>query len=153
MEGLSVQDRLSLLLRKDPRFSLEAYNFIFEALDYTVRLKYGDDAREANGPAGQHVTGQDLLEGIRRFALEGFGCLAATVFAEWGIRRSDDFGEIVFNLVEHGLMGKQDSDSKADFLGGYGGRPLDEVFRVRPIFEYYPERDEWKASYESVVHG
>ncbi|MFQ5654558.1 MAG: hypothetical protein ACE5GW_07490, partial [Planctomycetota bacterium] len=67
------------------------------------------------------------------------------------IRTSEDIGEIVFNLVRHGLMGKQDSDQKIDFVAGYGGRTFAEILNVRPSFEYCPERDEWRASYESAA--
>ena len=166
MDGSSPQERFEELVRNDPRFHPEAYKFVYDALDHTVRLKYTDedDASEPNPdemlthetdpddvpPASQHVTGHDLLEGLRLFALEEFGCMAATVFDAWGVRRSEDFGEIVFNLVAHGLMGKQESDSKEDFSGGYGGRTFYEVFQVRPIIEYCPERDEWKTSYVSA---
>ncbi|MEM7168232.1 MAG: Minf_1886 family protein, partial [Planctomycetota bacterium] len=132
MEGGSLQERLSQVVHKDPRFQPEAYQFVFEALDYTVRLLYGEDdgpQTEAVPTPGaqpsQHVTGQDLLEGIRDYALDAFGCLAAAVFESWGVKRGEDFGEMVFNLVEHGLMGKQETDSKDDFSGGFDGRPFD----------------------------
>ncbi len=165
MEGSSPQERFEDLIRQDPRFHPEAYRFVYDALDYTVRLSTGepdsdpddiDDLEEDDLPPSQHVTGQDLLEGLRLFALEEFGCLAATVFEAWGIKRSEDFGEVVFNLVEHGLMGKQESDSKTDFACGFGGRTFSEVFAVRPVLSYCSERDEWKASYvnaESVGSG
>ncbi len=152
MESSSPQERFSELMENDPRFHSEAYGFVFEALDFTVRHVHGKD-EEGEALANQHVTGQDLLEGIRRFALERFGCLAASVFQFWGIDRSDHFGEIVFNLVDHGLMGKQETDCKDDFCGGFGGRPFEEVFQVHPVLEYYPDKDEWNASYEDVVYG
>ncbi len=164
MDGSSPQERFENLIRSDSRFHPEAYKFVYDALDFTVRNKYSD-AEEApvedsntndDSPPNQHVTGQDLLQGLRLFALEEFGCMAATVFDAWGVRRSEDFGEIVFNLVEHGLMGRQESDCKDDFAGGFGGRAFSEVFQVRPIIDYIPERDEWKTSYvdaESVGSG
>lgn len=82
-----------------------------------------------------------------------FGGLAYSVFRGRGIQQSADFGGIVFNLVEHGLMGKQGSDSREGFRDGYGGTTLEDVFRVKPVFEYNAEGDEWKATYESVVSG
>ncbi|MEM7261627.1 MAG: Minf_1886 family protein [Planctomycetota bacterium] len=148
----SPQERFQALLRADTRFKPEAYNFIFEALDHTVREKYGE-GEEDTASASRHVTGPDLLEGIRDLAIESFGCLASTVLDCWGIGQSDDFGELVFNLVEYGLMGSQESDSKEDFSDGYGGLPLADVFYVRPTLDYDPERDEWTASYESAVYG
>ncbi len=150
MDSSSPKDRFAELIRKDPRFHPEAYGFVFEALDFTVRKVHGTN-RSPEGLANHHVTGQDLLEGIRRHALDHFGCLAAVVFEFWGINSSGHFGDIVFNLVDHGLMGKQDSDKKEDFSCGYGGRSFDEVFRVNPIFEYNREKDEWKASYLDVL--
>ncbi len=154
MEQCSPQERFAELMRRDSRYHSEAYSFVFEALDFTVRLRYGSKATDpGQSVVNQHVTGPDLLEGVRRYALETFGCLALSVFHSWGIRDSGDFGEIVFNLVEHGLMGKQDSDRKEDFFHGYGGLPFEDVFQVRPVFEYNAERDEWKATYESVVYG
>ncbi len=152
MDSSSPQERFQSLLRNDKRFKPEAYNFVFEALDHTVRTKYGD-CDETAAPSSQHVTGPDLLEGIRELALEMFGCLAGTVIDCWGIEKSDHFGDIVFNLVEYGLMGSQDSDSKEDFSGGYDGIPLGDVFFVRPTLDYDPERDEWTASYDSAVYG
>ncbi len=158
MEDSSPQERFEYLIRTDRRYHPEAYRFIYDALDYTVRLKHGANGStgDADEPENYHVTGMDLLEGLRLYALDEFGCLAAAVFEAWGVRRSEDFGEIVFNLVEHELMGKQESDSRQDFACGYGGRPFREVFDVRPVLEYSSERDEWKTSYvsaENVGHG
>ncbi len=85
-------------------------------LDYTVRRL--DKPR--------HVSGQELLDGLREFALEEFGPMAQTVLGGWGVRRTEDFGEIVFNLVEAGLLGKTDQDSRADFANGYD---FDDAFR------------------------
>lgn len=151
VESTSPQERFQSLLRADSRYHSEAYSFVFEALDYTVRARNECEGEDA--VHNQHVTGPELLGGVREFALETFGCMALSVFRSWGIRESGDFGEIVFNLVEHGLMGKQESDRKEDFQHGWGGRPLDDVFQVVPVFEYDAERDEWKATYESVVYG
>lgn len=105
----SLESELKNILDKDPRYAREAYFFIYEALDYTVN-SIGEK---------RHVAGQELLEGIRKFAVERFGLLAKGVFEEWGITTCKDFGEIVFNLVEYDLMGKTDTDSREDFNSGY----------------------------------
>ena len=147
----SPQERFAALIRSDARYHPESYSFIFEALDHTVRMLNGNAS--GDNLVNKHVTGPQLLEGVRELALENFGCLALSVFHSWGIYKTDDFGELVFNLVEHGLMGKQESDEKEDFSDGYGGRALAEVFSVKPVFEYNAERDEWKATYESAVTG
>jgi uncharacterized repeat protein (TIGR04138 family) len=96
-----------------------------------------------------HVSGQELLEGVRLLAIEQFGCLAETVLATWGVHGTEDFGEIVFNLVEFDLMGKQESDTKEDFRSVYD---FQEVFDVSPVFAYSPEEDLWSAAYVARSH-
>jgi uncharacterized repeat protein (TIGR04138 family) len=136
---MTAAEKFRNLLSKDRRFDPEAYNFIYEALEWTLKHLASTDRHSS-----QHVTGQELLEGIRQFAIDQFGCLARTVLETWGVRATDDFGEIVFNLVEHDLMGKQDSDSKDDFHDIYD---FGEVFDLEPVFRYAADKDEWKASY------
>ena len=97
------------LIDRDPRYRLDAYRFVFEALEHTL----------AKLEEKRHVSGQELLEGIREYALLEFGMLAKMVFHRWGVRRTEDFGEIVFNLVEAGLMGKTERDTREDFAGGF----------------------------------
>jgi uncharacterized repeat protein (TIGR04138 family) len=75
-------------------------------------------AKQSKGKS-RHVSGQELLEGIRQFALAQFGPMTMSVFAEWGIHSGADFGEIVFNLVESKLLSKTETDSQADFQNGY----------------------------------
>jgi len=94
---------------RDPRYARDAYLFVFEALAHTQRTL----SRQ------KHVTGQELLEGIRALAIEQFGFLARTVFHEWGCRTTTDFGHLVFNLVGANLMGKQDTDTLDDFRDRY----------------------------------
>ena len=78
----------------------------------------------------RHVTGRQLLEGIRQYASKQFGFMALTVFEEWGINQDADFGNIVFNLVENGLMGKTGTDSREDFKNIYDLKKVfDEEFK------------------------
>lgn len=121
MQELTFEATLALILAKDPRYQSEAYLFVKDALDYTQKLVAKPSRNEI-----RHVSGQELLEGIRAFALTQFGPMATTVFEEWGIRRCEDFGEIVFNMVEIGLLGKTEKDSRADFKDGYD---FDTAFR------------------------
>lgn len=93
----------------DKRYKAEAYNFVMEALAFTLRKI----ARP------RHVSGQELLEGIREYALQQFGLLTRTVLQHWGVRCTEDFGEIVFNMVETGLLGKTTQDSRDDFKDRY----------------------------------
>ena len=105
------------ILPRDPRYEMAAYFFVYEALAYTQKA-LGRDGPDLT-PAQRHVSGQELLNGIREYAAQMFGPLAPTVFRSWRVRRTEDFGEIVFNLVEHGLLGKTESDAREDFAGGF----------------------------------
>jgi uncharacterized repeat protein (TIGR04138 family) len=116
----SFQDTVAEICKKDARYQADAYFFLVEALDVTVK-----DIRKNQPDHGRHVSGRELLEGIKDYALDEFGPLTHTVFSEWGIRATLDFGEIVFNLVEAGRLGKTDSDSRDDFKNAYD---FDEAF-------------------------
>jgi uncharacterized repeat protein (TIGR04138 family) len=109
---------LAEVVRKDPRYTYEAYEFVFAALHHTQKI-LGRLPHESGGETPiapqHHVSGKELLQGIRDLARSEFGLMAPTVFRLWGIRRTDDFGEIVFNLVESKLMSKTDEDTRADF--------------------------------------
>jgi len=105
----AIDDLLAPILESDRRYTVEAYLFVREGLDHTVRLL--DKPR--------HVTGNELLEGIREYAISEFGPVAKRVLSEWGINNCLDFGNIVFNLVDHGLLGKTEEDSIEDFMNGY----------------------------------
>jgi uncharacterized repeat protein (TIGR04138 family) len=93
-----------------------------DALEYTQRI-----LKREVGTKTRHITGQELLEGIREYALKEYGPMALTVLAEWGIHRAEDFGEIVFNMVEHGILSKTETDSRKDFQGGYD---FEKAFRA-----------------------
>jgi uncharacterized repeat protein (TIGR04138 family) len=114
--------KIDELLRRDPRYPIEAYEFVSDALRHTQRMLGRADAggREEE----QHVSGSQLLLGARDLALHEFGLMARTVFRSWGINRTDDFGEIVFNLIEAGLMSKTPNDDRRDFHDVYD---LDEA--------------------------
>ena len=97
MQEVSFEDALALILFKDPRYHRDAYVFVREALDHTQK-----SLSKINKGQLRHVSGQELLAGIRDFALSEFGPMALMVFAEWGVKSCRDFGEIVFNMVETG---------------------------------------------------
>lgn len=99
---------------EDPRYHSDSYAFVRESLDFTAKML----KKPAEGTE-RHLTGQELLEGIRKYALEEFGPMARTVLNEWGVKRTEDFGEIVFNLVEAGTLGKTKDDKREDFANGY----------------------------------
>jgi len=114
MEELNFNAVLDKIVAADPRYHREAYDFVREALDFTQKVV----AQSAKG-SKRHVKGQELLAGIRDFALAQYGPMALTVLEEWGVRRCEDFGEIVFNLVDSGILSKTADDSRDDFKEGY----------------------------------
>jgi len=114
MQEVNFDEALDQILAKDERFHRDAYLFMREALDFTQKLV----VRENQGKV-RHVTGQELLDGLRQYALSQFGPMTATVFEEWGVRNCQNFGEIVFNMVEIGLLAKTDKDTRDDFQSGY----------------------------------
>ena len=121
---------IAQLLQEDRRYRFEAYVFIFEALHYAQEVmqmgaetpseplpeKESEDEQQA---PERHVTGQELCEALRRYALEQYGYMAKTVLNSWGIHRTNDFGEIVFNLIRTGQMRKTPSDTRVDFDNVY----------------------------------
>lgn len=121
MKKLGFQEALNQLLSEDPRYEAQAYHFIREALDFTIK----HFSKPVEGP-GRHVSGTELLEGIRKFALQEYGPLTKTVLNRWGFNTSEDFGQVVFNLVEKGILGKTDEDRLEDFRHGYD---FEEAFR------------------------
>lgn len=100
------------------RFHPNAYQFVFAALRYT-QTELGRDSVDDIECEEAHISGQELLDGVRRFALNQYGLLAKTVFAQWGIDSTDDFGRIVFELIERGEMKKTDRDQLSDFFDVY----------------------------------
>ena len=112
---------LTELLRQDKRYKFEAYDFVFHALRYGhEELGLGAAKNETSegeeaAAAERHLTGQELCEAIRRYALEQYGHMAKCVLNSWGVRTTADFGEIVFNLIAVGEMRKTESDRKEDF--------------------------------------
>jgi uncharacterized repeat protein (TIGR04138 family) len=122
MHQLTFEEALDLISEKDPRFHREAYVFVKDALDYTQKA-----ISKINKGSIRHVTGQELLAGIRDFALTQYGPMALMLLGEWGVRKCSDFGDIVFNMINVGWLAKTETDSKADFDGGYD---FAEAFRT-----------------------
>jgi len=106
----SFREAVEAICLKDSRYLPEAYVFLVEALDVTIKAILSDNPGHC-----RHVTGKELLEGIRTHALAEFGPMAHTVFSEWGVYATLDFGAIVFNLIEAGRLGKTETDSIEDF--------------------------------------
>ncbi|MCZ6596966.1 MAG: hypothetical protein O7B99_04950 [Planctomycetota bacterium] len=122
-----MTDPVRELALKDGRYSPEAFRFLFESLEYAIRLA----GKEREQGAERHVTGQEVLQGMREFARNTFGPLAAQVWRSWGVHEAMDWGRIVFLLVEGGLLNRQDSDTIEDFRQGFD---FEEVF----VQQYVP---------------
>lgn len=133
MQDVDFGEIAGLICKEDPRYDKKAYFFVRRGLEHTVKeLKKHTPSRVQQS---QHVSGRELLEGLRKHALEQYGPLAKTVLESWGVRNCRDFGEIVFNLIEHNVFSKTENDRRADFADIYD---FDEAF-VRP-FEPSPRR-------------
>jgi uncharacterized repeat protein (TIGR04138 family) len=129
MKNKDFPSVVELIRQHDSRYGKGVYFFIRQALDYTVKaIKKKNPSLKSN-----HISGQDLLEGIRKYAIDQYGPMAHTLLKEWNVKKCEDFGNIVFNLVEFGVLGKTESDKQEDFEGGYD---FHEAF-VEP---YLPKR-------------
>ncbi len=137
---MNLREALRAVLAKDPRYSIQAYAFVFESLEYAKAQKRAGTRRERErqraaerrreapetDEAPFHVTGQELSLAARDLALRLYGMMARTVLAEWGLRSTSDLGEIVYNMIESGDLEKTETDSRADF---------DNVFDFATAFE------------------
>lgn len=103
------------LTRDDPRYPYEAYEFACEAVTYTQR-RLGRAAAAGDKPDDdRHVSGAELLRGACELAVQEFGLMAPVVFRLWGVHTTDDFGEIVFNLIRAEKLSRSDRDEPDDF--------------------------------------
>jgi uncharacterized repeat protein (TIGR04138 family) len=114
MKALQFEQAVESILKRDRRYDPLAYLFLKEALDFTLKR-----AAEGNGGEARHVTGTELCHGFRDLAIQDFGPMASTLMREWGLRESGDIGEMVFHLIEEQMFGKQDSDTKEDFIHAF----------------------------------
>jgi uncharacterized repeat protein (TIGR04138 family) len=104
----------------------EAFQFVREGLAHTVKMFHGDAA----GNAERHVSGPQLCVGLRDYAVTTYGMLARTVLSRWGVKSTDDFGRIVFAMIDAGLMRKSDEDTLEDFRAVYD---FDEAFSAAEL--------------------
>lgn len=121
MQKLDFAEAVTILTEADSQYQPDAYYFLRDVLDHTVKLQ-----KRQSGEAG-HVSGQQLCEGARQLALKYFGPMVPTVFGYWGIKKTDDFGGLVWNLIDLGVFGKTEKDSRNDFKDVFD---FDEAFVV-----------------------
>lgn len=124
------------LLQSDPRYKFEAYQFVREALAFAQENpSLIESPQHGNAPlspasetasaaeavsTGRHITGQQLCEACRLYAVQQYGYLARMVLRSWGVQSTGDFGEIVYNLIRIEQMRKSESDRREDFDDVYG---------------------------------
>lgn len=108
-DRIDFMDVIEKITGKDPRYNAEAYLFLMKGLNFTVsRLE-----------KHRHVSGQELSEGLKLYAIEQFGPMARTVLERWGVSSTEDFGNMVFNMIDAKLLSKTEADSIDDFKGVY----------------------------------
>jgi len=123
MQKIGFAETLESVVGSDPRYQRDGYIFLRDALDFTTKQQ-----KKTKGVSVRHVTGPELLDGVRHYALKEFGPMVMTVFDSWGIRSCEDVGHMVFNLIGAGVFGKTEQDSIEDFKNVYD---FEEAF-VKP---------------------
>jgi len=124
MQKIGFAEALESVVGSDPRYQREGYIFLRDSLDFTTKQQ-----KKTKGVSVRHVTGPELLDGVRQYALKEFGPMVMTVFDSWGIHSCEDIGHMVFNLIAAGVFGKTEEDSIEDFRNVYH---FEEVF-VKPF--------------------
>jgi uncharacterized repeat protein (TIGR04138 family) len=114
MQNVSFEEAVERIIREDDRYAADAYHFVRQTLDDSMTL-----FKKPEEGLARHVTGQELLVAFRQRALSEFGPMAVRVLRTWGLHRTEDVGEIVFNLVGFGVLGKTPEDRREDFADGY----------------------------------
>jgi len=145
MKKQNFLEMVNLIVKEDDRYTKEAYGFLKEALDFTMD-KERKRKNKAVSKNQRHVTGQELLDGVREYALDQFGPMAYTVLISWGLERCEDFGEMVFNLIEYGVFSKNEDDTKEDFAAIYD---FEEAF-LKP---FQPDRRRLKRPRYKVIES
>ena len=134
MQKIRFDEAVKLVREKDERYPIDAYQFLREVLDHTVKALRGDELIEH-----RHVTGPELLCGMVEYAQKEYGSMASVVLDSWGIRESEDLGAMVFNLIEIGAFGKSEDDSPSDFSGSM-------ILKEALQSPYRPSRDVLRES-------
>ena len=143
MQKIGFAEALDSILASDARYQGGAYVFLRDALDFTTKQQ-----KKIKGATVRHVSGPELLEGVRQYALKEFGPLVITVFDNWGIHSCEDIGNMVFNLIGAGIFGKTEEDSIEDFRNVYD---FEEVF-VKPFAPEKPTATRSRAQLPAPKH-
>ena|SRR5688572_19119119 len=135
MQSIDFEGELNRIVEQDSRYDREAYVFLRQALDYCQKTHSKDrkkirTALEISGESlggENHISVSKLLEGIRDYALLQWGPMAMTVLNSWRVNSCEDFGEIVFKMVEHRLLSVTEQDTREEFRKGFD---FHEAFRA-----------------------
>jgi uncharacterized repeat protein (TIGR04138 family) len=142
MQDLDFDEVVALICKEDSRYDRRAYHFVRQGLDHTVKeLKKADVQRARQS---MHVSGPELLQGLRAYALDQYGPMARTVLELWGVTSCSDFGDLVYNLIEYSVFSKTASDRREDFAEIYS---FEEAF-ARPFLPSRPRHVRPEASRE-----
>ncbi len=114
MQPIEFDEVVQKITQANPRYHRDAYYFVREGLDQSQRT-----AMKNGKESPRHVTAHELLSGLRVYGLAQYGPMTMTVLAEWGVTQCEDFGEIVFLMIESQLFSKTENDQREDFKGGY----------------------------------
>ncbi len=135
MSDLDFNEIVNLICKEDPRYDRKAYAFLREGLDHAVKEVRKKDVERSR--RSLHITGAELLMGLRAYALDQYGPLAITVLNSWGVKQCGDMGEIVFNLIEYNVFSKTEDDRREDFTEIY---TFEDAF-VKPFLPANPRRN------------
>ena len=140
MQPIHFEESVAAILMREKRYDGQAYFFLKDTLDFTLK-RFSEEGKGQ----GRHVSGKELLEGFRDCALEQFGPMGATLMDEWGITECRDVGNMVFQMIEEQVFGKQESDKPEDF---------DEVFDFREALrDPFLPKGIWKKARISRSNG
>lgn len=109
ISNIELLRKIAIISEKNGKYSKESFLFILASLEYTL----------SKLTKRRHLTGQELSKGIAEYAREQYGYLAKTVLNNWGLYTTLDYGEVVYLLINGGLMNKTEDDKKEDFADAY----------------------------------
>ena len=135
MQNTGFHEAVETICRGDARYHAEAYAFLRDSLEATIKRR-----KKTRKETGSHVGAAELLDGFRIHALNEFGPMSMMVLDYWGVRASEDVGNLVFNLVEAGIFGKTEEDTIESFRDVFDFeevfvapfRPEEDVLNIRP---------------------
>ncbi len=117
-----IDSMIEMICLEDPRYHEDAYEFVLDALNFSQKKFH----------RSRHVSGKELLEGIKERVMRRFGPMGISVLHYWGIKSTEDFGRIVFNLINKKLLSKNEEDCLDDFKDVYDFEHVfDQVYRRR----------------------